>query len=82
MDELADDPTAAALAYVREHLVPHSAASLRRAVRAIRLPFDRRLHDDLDAVERLYLDDLMACDDAVEGIQAFLEKRTPVWRNA
>lgn len=82
VDELADDPTDAALAYAREHLLPHSAASLKRAVRAIRLPFDRRLHDDLAAVERLYLDDLMACDDAVEGIQAFLEKRKPVWRNA
>ena len=82
VDEVADDPTAAALAYARANLLPHSAASLRRAVRAIRLGFDRRLHDDLDAVERLYLDDLMACGDAVEGIQAFLEKRPPVWRNA
>ena len=82
VDEIADDPTGVAFAYVRDNLLPHSAASLRRAVRAVRLAFDRRLHDDLDAVERLYLDDLMACDDAKEGIQAFLEKRKPVWRNA
>ena len=82
VEEVVDDPTGAAFAYAREHLLPHSAASLRRAVRAIRLAFDRRLHDDLDAVERLYLDDLMACADAVEGIEAFLEKRKPVWRNA
>ena len=82
VDEVAEDPTDAALGYVRANLLPHSAASLRRAVRAIRLSFDRRLHDDLDAVERLYLDDLMACDDAVEGIGAFLEKRKPVWKNA
>lgn len=81
VDEVAEDPAAAALAWIREHLVPHSAASLRRAVRAVRLSFDRRLHDDLDAVERLYLDDLMACDDATEGIRAFLERRKPVWRN-
>jgi len=82
VDEIADDPTEAACDYVRSNLLPHSAASLRRAIRAVRLPFDRRLHDDLDAVERLYLDDLMACRDAEEGIQAFLEKRRPVWRNA
>lgn len=81
VDEVTENPTEAAFAYVRSNLLPHSAASLRRGVRAIRLAFDRRLHDDLDAVERLYLDDLMACDDAVEGIEAFLEKRKPVWRN-
>ena len=81
VDEIAEDPTDAAFAYARKHLLPHSAASLRRAVRAIRLPFDRRLHDDLDAVERLYLDDLMACDDAKEGIRAFLDKRKPEWKN-
>ncbi len=82
VDEIAEDPTGAAFAYVRANLLPHSAASLRRAVRAVRLSFDRRLHDDLEAIERLYLDDLCACGDAVEGIQAFLEKRRPVWKNA
>lgn len=33
----------------------------------------------LPAVERLYLQDLMATADAHEGIAAFMEKRPPVW---
>ena len=61
----------------RESLLPHSAASLRRAVRAVRWGLDRRLREDLDAIERLYLDDLMTTADAKEGIRAFLEKRRP-----
>lgn len=82
VDEIADDPTRAALAWIREGLLPHSAASLRRAVRAVRLGLLRKLDEDLEAVERLYVDDLMQTADAEEGIRAFLEKRRPAWRNA
>ena len=32
-------------------------------------------------LERLYLKDLMATADAVEGIQSFLEKRSPEWKD-
>ena len=39
-----------------------------------------RLRADLDALERLYLCDLMATADAREGLDAFLAKRPPVWR--
>lgn len=81
VDEVADDPTEAALGYVRKYLLPHSASSLRHAVRAVRLAFDRRLHDDLAEVERIYLEELMATEDAKEGIQSFLEKRKPIWKN-
>ena len=41
-----------------------------------------RLEADLGEVERLYLDGLMATADAEEGLRAFLEKRSPRWRNA
>jgi cyclohexa-1,5-dienecarbonyl-CoA hydratase len=81
VDEVAEDPTEAAFAYVREHLLPHSASSLRYAVRAVRLDFDRRLREDLAAVERLYLEELCATHDGVEGIEAFLGKRRPAWTN-
>jgi hypothetical protein len=30
---------------------------------------------------RIYTEDLMATEDAVVGLAAFLEKRQPVWRH-
>jgi cyclohexa-1,5-dienecarbonyl-CoA hydratase len=80
IDEIADgDPAETALAYARQHLVPRSASSLRLAVRAARLGLSARLAAELPAVERLYLADLMKTHDAVEGLQAFLDKRPPTW---
>jgi cyclohexa-1,5-dienecarbonyl-CoA hydratase len=79
VDAVADDPEAAALAWAEEHLLPHSASSLRFATRAARLDFTRRVEARLADLERLYLDELMRTDDAVEGITAFLEKRPPSW---
>ena len=35
----------------------------------------------LNEIERIYLDELMATQDAEEGLKAFLEKRKPEWRN-
>ena len=82
VDAVAPDPREAGLAWIRAGLLPQSAASLRRAVRAVRYGLDRKLREDLEGIERLYLDDLMATADAKEGIRAFLEKRQPVWRDA
>jgi cyclohexa-1,5-dienecarbonyl-CoA hydratase len=79
VDEIADDPTEAALAYARQHLLPRSASSLRFAVRAARVGFAKRFRRDLGEVERLYLEDLMSTADAKEGLQSFLEKRKPNW---
>ena len=36
----------------------------------------------LPAVEQLYLEDLMRTHDAVEGIDAFLQKRAPKWNDS
>ncbi|MEZ5331890.1 MAG: enoyl-CoA hydratase/isomerase family protein [Thermoanaerobaculia bacterium] len=81
VDETADDPAAAALAWARRCLLPRSAAALRLAVRAARTGLARRIRDDLPAVERLYLEELMSTRDAVEGLEAFLAKRPPVWED-
>ena len=61
-------------------LLCHSGAALRHARRA--LAIGRGHGDALDAVERLYLDQLMATRDAVEGLAAFVEKRPPAWSHS
>ncbi|MDF1717753.1 MAG: cyclohexa-1,5-dienecarbonyl-CoA hydratase [Antarcticimicrobium sp.] len=81
VDALAGDPSAAALAWIETHLKPKSASSLRLAVRAARADFVRRMTARLDEVEALYLNELMATGDAVEGLNAFLEKRPAQWGN-
>jgi len=78
-DECVEDLDAAWRAWFDTHLAPLSAPAVRFAWRASRRPMKRALHDDLPELERLYLDDLMACADPVEGLSAFLERRTPTW---
>jgi len=82
VDEVADDPGEAALAYARQHLLPRSASSLRLAVRAARTGYARRFRVNLADVERLYLEELMATADAKEGLTSFLGKRKPAWTDA
>lgn len=79
--EVAEDPAAACAAFAEKHLLPKSAASLRMAVRAARLEFNEALRRGLPAVQRLYIEELMATADANEGIGSFLEKRKPVWKD-
>ncbi|MCL5966060.1 MAG: cyclohexa-1,5-dienecarbonyl-CoA hydratase [Deltaproteobacteria bacterium] len=78
---LADDPEKAALAYFEEFLAPLSAGSLRFAARAARADFLARIRAKLASVERLYLEDLMATRDAVEGLTAFIAKRPARWED-
>ena len=78
---VADDPSQAALAYFEEYLAPSSASSLRFAVRAARAGFLERVTAKLAAVERLYLEELMATQDAMEGLTAFIGKRSAVWKD-
>jgi cyclohexa-1,5-dienecarbonyl-CoA hydratase len=82
VDEIAENPGEAALAYARRHLVPRSASSLRWAVRAARRGFEERFTSTLAEVEKIYLENLMSTSDAVEGLRAFLEKRPPKWSDA
>jgi cyclohexa-1,5-dienecarbonyl-CoA hydratase len=81
VNEVADDPAAAALAYFEKNLWGKSAASVALAVRAAREPFAELARARLDVVEALYLEKLMATRDATEGLNAFIEKRQPKWEH-
>jgi len=63
------------------HLAAKSAAALRHAAAAARTPLVAEARAMLPELERLYLDDLMRTHDAVEGVDAFLHKRPPLWKN-
>ena len=81
VNEVADDPVAAAITYFDKHLAAKSAAALALAVRAAREPFADLARARLGDVEVLYLEKLMLTRDANEGLTAFLEKRTPNWEH-
>lgn len=81
-DEVAEDPAAAALEYIRANLLGKSAVALHHAVWALREPLRVRVEEDLHRVEQIYLTGLMSTRDAEEGLRAFLEKREPRWSDA
>ena len=78
---LLDAAMIAALAYFDGHLKGKSASSLRFAVKAARFDYAARVKAKIEAVERMYLNDLMKTQDAVEGLQAFLGKRAAQWQH-
>ena len=82
VDKVCDDPTEAALAWIGKSITGKSASSLRIAITAARHDYVARIKSKLASVEAMYLEELMPTNDAVEGLNAFLEKRKPVWENA
>jgi cyclohexa-1,5-dienecarbonyl-CoA hydratase len=70
-----------ALGWMREHLGERSAFALRHATRATRHGLSEALETHLRALEEQYLKELMGGHDPVEGLEAFLEKRSPTWRH-
>jgi cyclohexa-1,5-dienecarbonyl-CoA hydratase len=68
-----------------EFLAPYqklSAEVLRVTKKAITAGLLDDLEPSLKLIEDIYLQELMKTEDANEGLQAFMEKRKPVWQNA
>ncbi len=74
----ADDDLQATLDRLLTQFRGMSAAALRMAKRALLYGSDLGV-TALREIEDLYLRDLMDTADAQEGIQAFMEKRQPIW---
>ena len=69
-------------AWICDHFLLRSPVALRYAARAARIPLRRAMQENLPQLERMYLDELMAEPDAVEGLRAFIEKREPRWEKS
>ncbi len=67
--------------YIEKRLLANSASSLRFAHQAARLVLVSQYNQVIPVLEKLYLDELMNTHDANEGINSFIEKRKPQWRN-
>ncbi len=81
ISEEGQDAWEAADKWIAQHILPKSASSLRIANKAVRMNFFRRVLEDLPRMEGLYLKELMESHDANEGINAFIAKRKPEWKN-
>jgi cyclohexa-1,5-dienecarbonyl-CoA hydratase len=73
------DELAAKVRDVCGKLAALSPSSLRATRKALRLGEGLGL-DALEAIEHAYREDLMATEDAMEGLRSFLEKRPPTWK--
>ena len=82
VDRCTADAGPALLQWFDERLTGKSAVAVRMAWRSSRRLLSRALAIDLPELERLYLEELMAHRDPVEGLTAFLERRQPVWKDA
>ena len=81
VNDVSGDAGEAALAYFDKHLAGLSSAALKVATQALAIGQAEDLKAKLDAVEALYLNDLMATHDGNEGLAAFMEKRQPKWEH-
>jgi cyclohexa-1,5-dienecarbonyl-CoA hydratase len=77
----ADGLSQAVDAWFARTLSQYSAEALRFAVRGLRSGISEAAARELPEIEQLYLKDVMRSQDAREGIDAFLTKRAPRWRD-
>jgi cyclohexa-1,5-dienecarbonyl-CoA hydratase len=73
------DELAEAVEALAAKLSAKSPVVLRLAKRALRLSTERG-SSSLGDVEKLYLEELAATEDMLEGLRAFVDKRKPVWK--
>ena len=68
--------------WIQKHILPKSASSLRYSVRSGRMVLNKLFRKNLKKLEKIFIKELMETHDANEGINSFIEKRKPEWKNS
>lgn len=76
-----DSLSAGVEGFIKNHVLPKSASSLRYAVKAARKVFNKVIMEELKNLEKMYVNEMMETEDSNEGIISFLQKRKPIWKN-
>jgi cyclohexa-1,5-dienecarbonyl-CoA hydratase len=75
------DPQAEFYDFLAKQILPKSAVALQFAASASRYEMHQAFLKNIEALEKMYVQELMETFDANEGIKAFMEKRKAVWKN-
>ncbi|MEJ2245800.1 MAG: enoyl-CoA hydratase-related protein [Acidobacteriota bacterium] len=79
-----ENPEEELIEWYQKNLRPLSAFAIRQNARVVRIGsgMEAALQEPLDIIERQYVDEVLASHDGNEGIQSFLERRKPVWKDS
>ena len=79
-----ENPEEELMEWYRKNLLPLSAFAIRQNARVVRIGSGMlaALGAPLDTIERQYVDEVLASHDGNEGINSFLERRKPVWKDS
>jgi len=79
-----ENPEDELMEWYQKNLCPLSAFAIRQNTRVARIGSGMiaALEEPLDTIERQYVDEVLASHDGNEGINSFIERRKPVWKDA
>jgi cyclohexa-1,5-dienecarbonyl-CoA hydratase len=79
-----ENPEEALIQWYQKNLRPLSGFSIRQANRVARIGSGLldALQGPLDQIEKQYVEEVLASHDGNEGIESFIERRKPVWKDS
>jgi len=79
-----ENPEEELIEWYRKNLLSLSAFAIRQNTRVVRIGSGMiaALEEPLDKIEQQYVDEVLASHDGNEGIQSFIERRKPVWKDS